>query len=168
MFKITKKKLVAAAIGVAVVTSAGVGYAYWTQGGTGTGNATTGTTTAITVNQTSDASGLYPDGSKALAGDFDNLNASSVYVHSVSASVHPFTVAGTGGNPACTAADFEITGGGLAANETAVNAEVPTGTAKGAWSGLSIHMIDNPTGNQDACKSLAATTLKIDYVAHAS
>jgi hypothetical protein len=133
------------------LAGAGAAFAYWTASGTGT--AATGTTTNVTVNQTTTVAGLYPGDTIALAGTFTNPNAGSVYVTAVTASIGTFDIPGTGGNPDCTNADFTISGTAL------VGAEILHGTG-GAWSGLSINMVDSAL-NQNTCKSL--TTIPITY-----
>jgi hypothetical protein len=142
---------------VAVLAVGGVAWGYWTQGGSGSGTASAGTPSAITVSQAGSPSGLYPGGpAAALAGTFTNTNASPVTISSVTAAVHAFashTVDAT--KPDCTQADFAI-GGAAGANT------VPSGTAVGAWSGLTVRMLDNGL-NQDNCKSVAIT---IDYTAN--
>jgi hypothetical protein len=140
-----------------VLAISAAAFAYWTQGGSGSGTANAGTPLAITVNQTGSPSGLYPGGpAAALAGTFTNTNASAVNLSSVTATVHAFashTVDAT--KPDCTQADFAI-GGASGANT------VPSGTAVGAWSGLTVRMLDNGL-NQDNCKGVAIT---IDYTAN--
>jgi len=142
---------------VVLLAIGGVALAYWTQGGSGSGTASAGTSAAITVNQTGSPSGLYPGGpSAALAGTFTNTNASPVNISSLTAVVHAFashTVDAT--KPDCTEADFAV-GGASGANV------VPSGTAVGAWAGLTIRMLDNGL-NQDNCKGAAIT---IDYTAN--
>jgi hypothetical protein len=138
-------------IAVAAVAAVG-GYAFWTTGGTGTGSATTGTTAGIVVKQTSTVTGLYPGGpAQPLSGNFDNGNASAVHVASVSGSVTGTSVVG------CNAADFVVTGS-PAANVQ----DVPSGTAQGAWSGLSVSMTETGV-NQDLCKN---ATLTITYTSN--
>jgi hypothetical protein len=135
----------------------GVAFAYWSQGGSGSGSATAGTASAITINQTGSPSGLYPGGpAAALAGTFTNTNASAVSISSVTAAVRAFTsntVDAT--KPDCTQADFAIAG-------TSGANVVPAGTGVGSWSGLTVRMLDNGL-NQDNCKSVAIT---IDYTAN--
>ena len=142
---------------VAVLAMAGAAYAYWTQGGSGSGAASAGTTSAITVNQTGAPSGLYPGGpAAALAGTFTNPNPGPVNISSVTAAVRAFashTVDAT--KPDCTQADFAI-GGVSGANV------VPSGTAVGSWSGLTVRLLDNGL-NQDNCKSVWIT---VDYTAN--
>jgi hypothetical protein len=146
-------------VGVLVVLAgaAVAAYAYWTSGGSGTGQATAGTTANITVNQTSSVSGLYPGGpGVTLSGNFDNPNAGSVQISSITAVVSSISGGGTDATkPACTPADFSI--GGAVGTTT-----VPSGTGVGAWSGLTIQMV-NTAANQDNCKG---ATANITYTAH--
>jgi hypothetical protein len=129
---------------------AGVATAYWTQGGSGTGSGSTGTTASITVNQTSTVANLYPGGTpQALSGNFTNPNPSNVFVTSVTAVVDPtFNSQTDGTKPACTAADFVIAGA------APVNAQIASGAGVGAWGGLTIQMVNAPT-NQDNCKNVS-------------
>jgi hypothetical protein len=142
---------------VVVLAGAAAAYAYWTQSGSGSGTATAGTPAAITVVQTGSPAGLYPGGpAAALAGTFTNTNTSAVNLSSVTAAVHAFashTVDAT--KPDCTQADFAIAG-------TSGANVVPSGTAVGSWSGLTVRMLDNGL-NQDNCKGVAIT---IDYTAN--
>lgn len=96
------KKL--AALGVALVTFAGIGLAWaaWTAGGTGSGSAKAGTATALT---TSDASAsvvnlLYPSGSADVAVTINNPNPYAVTVSSVTGDG---TI--TSGNATCDASN---------------------------------------------------------------
>ena len=141
----TKTWVFLAVLVIAALAAVG-GFAYWTTGGSGTGSATTGTTSTITVNQTSASSGLYPGGSVALSGNFTNGNSSPVSAFSVQAD---------SGKPACTQADFSISG------TATVGAQVPVGTG-GSWSGLSLNMT-NSGANQDNCKSI---TVPVAYTAN--
>lgn len=150
-------KLAVAAGLVLALAIGGVAFAYWTQGGTGTGSATAGNTSAITVNQTSTVSGLYPGGTAAsLSGNFTNPNSGPVNISSITAAVHAFTSQADNTKPACTEADFSI-GGTSGANT------VPAGTNVGSWSGLTVGM-NAGSGNQDNCKGVS---IQIDYTAHA-
>jgi hypothetical protein len=157
-FLMSKKGLVLLATMVVAVATAVGAYAYWTQGGSGSGSATAGTTTDVTVNQTSvTASTLYPGGpSEALSGTFTNPNASPVNIGSVTAVVSSITGAGTPDidHPACTTGQFSI--GGSSGPYTGV-------TTGSAWSGLTISLSNNGL-NQDTCKSAVA---HITYTANA-
>lgn len=155
--RFTKKKLVVVGFAVAALVSSGTALAYWTQSGTGTGSATAGTTTGITVNQTSvSASALYPGGTaEALSGTFTNPNASPVNVSTVAAVVSSISGGGTDNTkPACTTADFAI--GGSSGPYT-----VAPGTLT-AWSGLTVRLVPG-TLNQDNCKN---ATANITYTAN--
>jgi hypothetical protein len=139
------------------VTVAGGAFAYWTIGGSGSGTATAGNVNPVTVNQLSTPSGMYPGGpTQALSGDFDNPNASEVFVHSVTAVVSAVTSAGDTNKPACDVSDFAIGGSAL------VDAEIASGNGVGAWSGLTVRMLDNGA-NQDNCKD---ATVTITYTAN--
>jgi hypothetical protein len=152
---VSKRSALIAVVGALVVSTAAI--AYWTQGGSGTGSGTAGSTTGITVNQTSaPSSDLWPGGpAVALSGNFDNPNAGGVVIASVTAVVSSVTNGGTGLG-ACTPADFAI--GGSAAGST-----VPAGTGTGAWSGLTLELL-NTASNQDKCKN---ATANITYTANA-
>jgi hypothetical protein len=147
MFRKLNRKTVVV-VGVVSLVAAGGAYAYWTNGGTGTGSAASGNNVGITVTQTTDASGLYPGGpAVVLSGKFNNTNSGPVHVHQVIASIA--TVTGgplVDGAHTCTITDYSLT------NATAtVDADIPSGTAVGAWTGPSIQMVNAAT-NQDGCK----------------
>jgi hypothetical protein len=147
-----------AAIGGCALMAAAAGYAYWTNGGSGSGTAATGTNVAITVTQTTTPSGLYPGGpAAALAGQFNNTNASKVYVNQVSATIASVTGPNiTVPNPR-TAADYQLNG-----FPVTVGAEVPSGTAQGSWTGASIQLLNSAT-NQDGCKG---ATVNLTYTSN--
>lgn len=145
-----KSKMILAGIATLAITG-GTAFAYWTQGGTGTGTAAAGSTIDIVVTQTSPAiSNLYPGGpSASLSGKFNNPNPGSVNIVSVTAAVTSVSPS------ACAASNFIIAG-------TSGATTVPSGTAVGSWNGLTIQL--NETGvNQDICKDAIAT---ITYTAN--
>ncbi len=131
----------------------GVAFAYWTAGGTGSGTATVGTNVAITVNQTTVLTAMYPgDSAQTISGTFTNTNSSPVYVAGVVASIQSVVKAGDAPAGTCDATDFTL------ANATAtVNAEVASGTGVGAWTGPTIKFNDKVDANQDACKGATVT-----------
>lgn len=142
MRRITKRSVSVLAGTVVLVAGAGVAFAYWTNSGSGTGTAATGSNSPITVNQTTTVTGLAPGlPAQSLAGNFDNSNASPVYVAAVTA-----TVSGTD-TPGCGPTDYTIAG------TAPVAAQVPAGTAVGAWTGLTIQFNNKAGVNQDACKN---------------
>src|ERR1039458_4441914 len=127
--RLTKKsKTIIAGAAIVGLSSAGVAYPSWPPSGTGSATATTGTVVGITVNETTNATNLYPGGpAQPLAGTFTNTNAGAVYVASVTAALGTLP---TG----CLPADFTIAGTAL------VGANVASGTGVGSWSGLTIKM----------------------------
>ncbi|MGI8457339.1 MAG: hypothetical protein ACR2LI_04395 [Propionibacteriaceae bacterium] len=129
-----------------VVGGAGAAFAYWTNQGSGTGTAETGTNEAITINQVTDVTDMGPGvAPQALSGNFDNPNDGPVYVAAVTA-----TVTGTD-KTGCGVTDFTIAG------TAPVAAQVPAGTAVGSWAGLTIQFNNKVGTNQDACKGAVVT-----------
>ena len=152
---LSRKTAMSSVLVLVALSVAGIASAYWTTGGSGSGSATAGTTASVTVTQTGTPAGLYPGGSAALSGKFNNTNPGSVRIAAVTAAVTAFSsVANDGTKPACTQADFSITG------TATVNAEIPTGNGVGSWSGLTLNMIDNAGANQENCKNI---TVPITY-----
>ena len=151
-----RKKFVIAGVVATSFVGAGSAFAYWTTTGTGTGSAPTGTTNAITVNQTSSVSNLYPGGlPQTLSGDFTNGNDSEVSILRVTAAVTAaWAPQANPAKPACTAADIAIAG-----NTGASRLVIPSGASKGAWSGLTIALV-NGADNQDNCKNV---TVPVTY-----
>lgn len=144
-----RRRLVPFAIALlALVAFSAVTYAYWTGLGSGTGSGTAATGTGnLTVVQTTVLTPMYPgDTAQTLSGNFTNPNPGPVYVSTVTASISSVTKATGAPSGTCDATDFT-----LASATMTVNAEVAAGTAKGAWTGATIHFNDKVT-NQDACK----------------
>jgi hypothetical protein len=147
---LSKRRIVLAAlVAVVLAIASGVAYAYWTGGGNGTGTgATAAGTTALTVNQSTVLTAMYPgDSAQTISGTFNNTSSGPVYVASVTASIASVTKAGI---PAvgCDATDFT-----LATPVASVNASVPVGSTVGAWTGPKINF-NNKITNQDACKGV--------------
>jgi hypothetical protein len=145
-----KKFLVIGA--VCTLMAAAGAYAYWTQSGSGTGSAATGSTSAITVNQTSVITGLVPGGSAVtLSGDFTNPIRSPVKVAAVTVAFRsslPVTDVGGAAITGCSTADYTLGG------SSTIGADLTPGPAvtSGSWTGLTIAM-NNLGTNQDACKN---------------
>ena len=134
-------------------------YAYWSGSGTGSGAASATTPSALTVNQTTSVTGLFPGATAVtLSGTFDNANSGPVFIHNVTGAVAAFSSQTDTGKPACTQADFAIGG---TAN---VDANVAAGNGVGSWTGLTVRLL-NGAGNQDNCKGQAIT---INYTANGS
>jgi hypothetical protein len=148
--KISKRK-VAATIAITAILVGGGGaaaIAYWSAGGSGTGSATTGTSAAINVTQTSTVTGLAPgSAAQTLGGTFTTSNPGKVYVTSVVPSITKVATSAGVVIPGCTASDYTLT-------SASIGAEVGTGDT---WTGASIGFNDKPSTNQDACKSAVLT-----------
>ena len=144
------------ALAAALVLAGGAAFAWWTAGGSGTGSASTGSVSALTVVQTSSITGLAPGlPAQTLSGTFQNPNSGPVHVTSVSVSVA--SVVKAVGAPAgtCDATDYVITGSPLA-----INAEVLADDSS-TWSGPQIAFVNKAT-NQDGCKG---ATVNLAYSA---
>jgi hypothetical protein len=145
---LSKKSIVIGTAGVMLIVGTGVAYAYWSAGGTGTGTAPTGASTALVVNQTSVLGPMFPgDTAQTLSGTFDNVGSGTVHVTSVTASIASVA----GGDGACSAADYTLANATMSAVQ-----EVPVGTSQGAWTGATLHF-NNTTANQDGCKNAVVT-----------
>ncbi len=146
MRSIRKKTVTIAAAALIVAVGTGTAYAFWTAGGTGTGAAPTGTSSPLTVNDTTTLTAMFPgDSAQTLTGDFDNTSSGPIHVASVTVSISGVTKA-VGAVGACTAADYALTG-----TTMTVNANVPVGAGQGAWEGATIQF-NNTSANQDGCQ----------------
>jgi hypothetical protein len=94
------------------------------------------------------APGIAP---QALSGNFDNTNAGPVYVTAVTAGIGTVTPA-VGVVGPCTADDYVLTGAVMT-----VNAQVPAGTAQGAWGGATIAFDNHAAVNQNGCQGATVT-----------
>jgi hypothetical protein len=156
------------------VAGGGLAFAYFTNIGSGSGNAGTGSNNPVVVKQTSTVAAMAPGvAPQLLFGNFDNeANPGPVYIASVTAVVTLVTpvVPSPAPSPAplaCTVSDFVI-GVGAAAGTSqtgtstaGLGVEIPAGTAQGAWSGLTLQFKNKAT-NQDACKN---STVTVTYTA---
>ena len=91
---------------------------------------------------------MYPgDTAQTISGTFDNSNAGPIHVGTVTASIS--SVVKAGGAPAgtCDATDFTLANAAMT-----VDADVPTGSAQGAWTGATLKFNNKAAVNQDACK----------------
>jgi hypothetical protein len=143
-----KKRLLAAFLGFSVLAGGSAAYSYWTDGGTGTGSADTGTNSGITIVQTTviDGQDLRPGAAPVtLGGTFTNPDGNgAVYVTTVTPVVASVTSA-AGAGPACTPADYTV----VAATGLAIT--VPENTTNITWSGATIKLAETGA-NQDRCK----------------
>jgi hypothetical protein len=171
---IKSKKGVALLATLAVAAIAAVGaFAYFSSTGHGSGAAKVGTSTAFTI-----ASDAYTGGPLTPAGGpltyesvkfrvtnpssgAQNLNQVVVSVAGTDGLGAPstFSIAGTGGNPACTNGDFQLSvdngttwgAAGSSVTDTSNAADLAAGATSGDGTVL-IRMIDTGA-NQDACQT---------------
>jgi hypothetical protein len=158
MRSFTKRSPVLLVALLLLVVGAGVVYAFWTAGGTGTGSAATGDTSSLTVVQTSVVTDLRPGGTpQPLSGNFTNPGANGpVFVTAVTVSIESVAKAAGAAAGVCDASDYVLTNPVMDVNQT-----VPIGAAQGAWGiPADVAMIqfnDKPTTNQDQCKGATVT-----------
>lgn len=156
MIRFKSRTLAIVAGATLVLGGTGIAFAYWSAGGAGSGTASTGTTVAITANQTSTVTAMAPgDTAQALSGNFDNPNNGPVYVTSVTASIASVVKAAGAPAGSCSAADYTLANAAMA-----VGAQVPAGNAQGSWSGATIKFANSATLNQDGCKG---ATVNLTY-----
>jgi hypothetical protein len=150
-----KTTIIATSVALVIATSA-VALAFWTGVGSGSGSAETGdTATPLVVNQTSTATGLTPGGDAVtLSGNFDNPNASGVFVNQVTATISAVSPGSDPTKPFCTPGDFSLVG------PATVSDEIPPGPGVGSWSGITLQLL-NTASNQDNCKN---ATVNISYL----
>jgi hypothetical protein len=141
--RVIKNKPAVILIAAAIIMLTAVGaYTYWTSNSAGAGTAATGTSGDVSVIQTSTITAMGPGvAAQTLTGNFDNSGSGPSYVGSVTVVVSDTSATG------CTAADYTITGSPMT-----VNAQVPAGDARGAWTGATIAFANSATDNQDACQ----------------
>lgn len=161
MLKFAKRRALLLIGAVATLAVAGAAFAFWTGGGSGTGSASAeGAQTGLTANQTTTLTAMYPgDSAQTISGNFDNPNSGPIHVSSVTVSIDSVTKAVGAPAGTCDSTDFT-----LANTAMTVNAEVPTGTAKGSFTGATIRF-NNKATNQDACKG---ANLTLDYTGTAT
>jgi hypothetical protein len=146
-----KRRLIPAALAILVlVVGSGVAYAYWTAGGTGSGNAAAANSVSnVTVNQTTVLTAMFPgDIAQTISGNFTNTNAAPTYVTTVTASISSVTKAGGAVTGTCDSTDFT-----LGSPAVTVAALVPVGSPELTltWTGPTLHF-NNKATNQDQCK----------------
>jgi hypothetical protein len=153
MRRLMPRKSVLIPIGTAVVLAAGVAMAYFTSLGSGTGTATVGSSSNVTLHGTV-ASSLYPGSSSKATFTVDNPSPGAEFVNTIHLeSITPdaghsgCSTVLTGGNPDFTMPDVTASQSFPSGNGQAVTA---TGTLTMRETGV----------NQDACQG-ATLTLKL-------
>jgi hypothetical protein len=135
----------AAVLGIflGAVAISGVAFAYFTSGGSGSGSATVGSTSAVQISNDTPAGQLYPGGSAvSVSVHLHNPGSGNEYIGTVSGSVED--------NGSCLGSWFTVA-------PKAYNAEVNAGATNDTTTTISM---SDSGGNQDACQG---KTLTIDW-----
>jgi hypothetical protein len=130
-----------------VLLAAGSATAYWVASGAGSGSASTGTTSAVTLSPAAATAGLYPGGQASVVLTVTNPNVSSVRVGSLVLD----TGQGTGGF----AVDGGHSGCGLATLTFATQTNGGAGWTVPGSAGLSVTLtnaLSMGTGAANACQ----------------
>jgi hypothetical protein len=139
MSKLVTKKRALIGLCVVALASTGVAYAYWTASGTGSGTASTGTDSGVTISGVTFDNSLYPGGSTTV--HFTIKNNSTTAPVKVDKVKQNGPVSGLASG--CLAADFSFA-------NVAINHEFAASESQDYTGTLSMA---NTTANQDACKS---------------
>jgi hypothetical protein len=140
-----KKPVVIALAAILTLAGAGVAFAYWTSTGTGSGTATTGESTAFTI-ESETAVGTIAPGSAGQTVDFTVTNPADSAQFLTGVTVALATADGTPWAP---------TGGCLVADYTASITTAPAAgniPVGGSVDGTATVTLANTTANQDACQ----------------
>jgi hypothetical protein len=152
MFKLTKKRVLAALSVVSILVVAVAAYAYWTTSGSGSGSATAGSDAGVTVAG-DPANGIYPGSNVAVSTVI--TNSSSTQAQQVSNLHVTISIDSAHATAGCAAADFtykansEASGTDSNPHTVTLNQEIAAGgtlTVPGK-----VFMADTAV-NQDACK----------------
>jgi hypothetical protein len=151
---LTKKRVILLAALAAAAIAAVAGYAYWTNGGSGSGTATAGTADNNIVLSATGWAGIKPGQTKNVDITVDNTaNSYSSYVKDVKLDPAHAGVEADGtqdgidtGNASCLSSDFSY-------NQTAPNIDA-TVAASGSqtFNGAASLTFANTALNQDACQ----------------
>ena len=153
MPRFRRTSVVVATSAVILAAGLGVAYAYWSVSGSGSGDGTAGTNVGLTAVQTSTVTAMAPGVSaQTLSGNFTNTNSGPAYVSTVTAAIGSVTKAGGAPAGVCDATDYT-----LASAAMTVNAQVPTGTVQGSWTGATLAFNNKAGTNQDGCKGATLT-----------
>ena len=133
----------------ATLVGGGMAVAYWTNGGTGTGSAATGTTSDNLTITASGPTGLVPGGpAQALVLNVANPNTYSVQLTGQTVSIDSGTITCDGtvvGDTWFTLGASTISSTGVVPAEDAADLDP---------SGVTLQMVDLPTVNQNVCKDV--------------
>jgi hypothetical protein len=176
MRRIKHKKLVGAISVVAVLALAGAALAFWSASGVGSGNASTGTDSGVTIDNTAFSGTIYPGTAVGVAFDVTNPSLNTaVNVYKVVADTGVLNAWPNGIEitaPANAVANCdptwftysEATLGSLpSGRHIAANSFYHAAAGTSTGQGGTLLLSDLANTNQDACKSASLTLhLKID------
>jgi hypothetical protein len=147
-FPKTKKGKAVVVAGVITVATAGGAYAYWSSLGTGTGAASTGTSSAFVVTTDAATGGpLTPGGpTQTVAFHVQNSNSGVQRLSAVAVTVAASNGTAWNAIPGCSAADYTIGTPSFTAGDVA------SGATK---DGTVTITMNNLSSNQDACKNVS-------------
>jgi len=143
-----KKRIIITLLAVISLTGAGVAFAYWTSGGTGSGAASTGSSTALTITSET-AEGVIAPGNAGQTVDFTVTNPGPGVQSLTNVTV---TMAGPTGTPwvpptGCLIADYTA-----AVTTAPAYGEI---LALGTRTGTVTVTLANTSENQNACQGQA-------------
>lgn len=144
MFQSKKRRALVTVGAVGAVAAVGVAVAYFTTTGSGTGSATVGTSSAVTVHGTT-ATSLFPGTSSTVSFTVDNPSAGSQRVNAIQLE----SVTTDAGHSACVMSDFTMP-------NVTVNQVFPNGNGQAVPATGSLSMA-NTALNQDACQGAPLT-----------
>jgi hypothetical protein len=144
MLQSKKRRAVVALGAVGAIAAVGVAIAYFTTTGTGTGSATVGTSSAVTIHGAT-ATSLFPGTGTTVNFTVDNPSPGSQRVN----EIHLASVTTDAGHSACVMSDFTMPN--VTVNQTFPNGNGQAVTATGTLS------MANTAQNQDACQGAPLT-----------
>ena len=141
-----KSKLILAGIATIAITG-GSAIAYWTTGGTGTGSAAVGTSTAVLVTQDGTILALTPGSTpQAINFKINNTTATNQTVTSVVVAITGVTGPNISVAFPCAPGDFDLV------QPTATYGDLTPGVHPYSPSGATLQLL-NTASNQDGCKN---------------
>ncbi len=155
MRKSIRKRIIVPIAVVAALAVAGLAAAYFTSGGTGSGTATVGSDSGVTISPVTFDNTIYPGVSTTVHFTVNNASGkTAAKVGKVVADTSGGNTNGISGLPqGCPAADFHF-------NDVTLNTEI---AANGSTATTGTLAMDDTSVNQDACKGASPVLhLKVD------
>lgn len=149
MFKITKKKVAALAVACGLVVSTGIAYAYFTTTGSGTGTASTGESSELTLHGTADDT-LYPGTNSPVHFTVDNDSPGHQYITTIKLDSVDVDEA----HADCVTDDYTM-------DDVTVGEDFANGDGQAVTATGTLEMANN--GDQDDCQG-ATLTLNLSSV----